>query len=390
MNPASARLIYLDNAATSWPKPDCVADAMLRFLRDIGANPGRSGHRLANEAERVRFTAREYIAKLLGLSDPLRILFMPNATTGLNLVLRGLLRPGDHVVATGMEHNAVMRPLRTLERAGVWLTIAHAQPDGTVDPQEIENAIRPRTRLVVVNHASNVCGTVLDLAAIANRTRAHNIPLLVDAAQTAGCWPIHIEHEQIDLLAFTGHKSLLGPAGTGGLAIHPHFDVDQLPPLIAGGTGSRSEHEYQPHFLPDKYEAGTTNNAGLAGLAAGVEYVLNRSIDSIRQHEANLTQHLIDGLRAIAGINVLGSHDAARQTPTVSFTLANRTPSEIAQRLDEEFGILCRPGLHCAPRAHSSLGTLPDGTVRLAAGLFTTAEQIDTTLAATQTIAETA
>ncbi len=380
-------MIYFDNAATSWPKPDCVHGAMARCLRDVGASPGRSGHRLANEAERIRFHAREAVAELLGLSDPLRVIFTPNATTALNLVILGLLSPGSHVVTTSMEHNSVMRPLRALERIGVTVSIVPCQPDGTLDPEAFEKHIRPETGLLVVNHASNVCGTVLPIREIGARARQHGIPLLVDAAQTVGCRPIDLDSDNIDLLAFSGHKSLLGPTGTGGLAISDAFDVHTLPPLIHGGTGSRSEYETQPDVLPDKYEAGTCNIVGLAGLAASVGYVLSRGVDNIRKHERSLTERLITGLRHIPGIHVHGTCDAERQTSSVSLTMDGCSPSEIAHQLDERFAIMCRPGLHCAPQAHRTLGTHPRGTVRLAPGPFSTEAEADTAVDAVRSLA---
>ena len=363
-------MIYLDNAATSWPKPDTVHDAVARCLRDVGANPGRSGHRLANEAERVRFDTREVLAELLGVTDPMRVVFTSNATMALNLVISGLLTPGTHVVTTGMEHNAVMRPLRALEQRGVSVSIIPCGADGSLDPRALDEHIRPETHLIVANHASNVCGTILPIRDIGAVARRHAIPFLVDTAQTAGCRPIDLIADNIDLLAFSGHKGLLGPTGIGGLAIHDDFDIDKLPPLIRGGTGSRAEHEHQPDFLPDKYEAGTPNLIGLAGLRAGVRYVLDRGVDEIGAHERVLTQRLIDGLREITGVQVFGTHDPNRQTAVVSFTIDGQSASDIAHALDEEYEIMCRPGLHCAPRAHQTLGTLPDGTIRFAPGPF--------------------
>ncbi len=380
-------MIYLDNAATSWPKPDCVHEAMLRYMRDVGANPGRSGHRLANEAERIRLDAREAIAELFGVKDPMRVIFAHNATTALNLVIRGVLPPGAHAVTTGMEHNAVMRPLRVLEQQGVSLSVAPCEPDGTLEPQALDEHIRPATRLIVANHASNVCGTVLPIREIGAMARRHGIPFLVDVAQTGGCWPIDLRADNIDLLAFSGHKGLLGPTGTGGLAIHEDFDIDRLPPLVCGGTGSRSEHEQQPDFLPDKYEGGTPNIVGIAGLAASVRYVLDRGVDRICEHERSLTRRLIDDLSRIAGLRLIGTRDASRQTAAVSFTIDGQSAGEIARVLDERFGIMCRPGLHCAPRAHRTLGTLPEGTVRLSPGAFSTAQEIDQTVEAVARLA---
>ena len=380
-------MIYLDNAATSWPKPDTVHEAMLGYMRDVGANPGRSGHRLANEAERIRLDAREAIAELFGVKDPMRVVFAYNATTALNLAICGLLPPGAHAVTTGMEHNAVMRPLRALEQQGVSVSVVPCEPDGTLDPQALGEHIRPQTRLIVANHASNVCGTVLPIREMGATARRHGIPFLVDAAQTGGCWPIDLRADNIDLLAFSGHKGLLGPTGTGGLAIHDDFDIDRLPALVCGGTGSRSEHEQQPDFLPDKYEGGTPNIVGLAGLAASVRYVLDRGVDRICEHERSLTRRLIDDLSSIAGLRLIGTRDASRQTAAVSFTIDGQSAGEIARVLDERFGIMCRPGLHCAPRAHRTLGTLPEGTVRLSPGAFSTAQEIDQTVEAVARLA---
>lgn len=380
-------MIYLDNAATSWPKPDGVADAMVRFLRDVGANPGRSGHALANAAEHVRLDAREAVAALFNLSDPFRVIFTAGATSAINLVLHGLLTPGAHVVTTGIEHNAVMRPLRGLEARGVSVAVVPCRPDGSLEVTSVEQCLTPATRLIVINHASNVCGTVLPVRDIGALARSRGIPLLVDAAQTAGAWPIDLGADPIDLLAFCGHKGLLGPTGTGGLAISESFDIDRLPPLIHGGTGSRSEQDVQPDFLPDKYEAGTPNIVGLAGLAASVRYVLARGVDVIRRHEQGLAARLIAELKDIAGVQVYGTGDATRQVAVVSFNIAGRTCAEVASSLEQGFGVLCRPGLHCAPVAHRTLGTLPGGTVRFAPGLFTTSDEIERTVDAVRRVA---
>ena len=380
-------MIYLDNAATSWPKPDCVLEAMNRFLHEIGANPGRSGHRLANQAEAIRFDTREALAGLVGVRDPMRIVFTHNATAALNLAIRGLLTPGSHVITTGMEHNAVMRPLRDLENRGAALSLMPCEKDGSLDPEQLGSLIRPETRLIVVNHASNVCGTLLPIRRIGEIAHQHGVPLLVDAAQTAGGQPIDLYADNVALLAFTGHKSLLGPTGTGGLAIRDDFDITNLPPLEAGGTGSRSEQEYQPDFMPDKYEAGTSNIVGLAGLNAGVRYILEREIPTIMAHEQSLTQRLLNGLREIPRVRVFGTGRPRQQTAVVSFLIDGQSVSEVAHRLDEEFEIMTRPGLHCAPAAHQTLGTKPHGTIRLAPGLFTTENQIDETLAAIHNIA---
>ncbi len=383
-------MLYLDNAATSWPKPPEVAAAMTAFLNDVGANPGRAGHRRAMDAARIVADAREAIAQLVGASDPLRVVFGANATEALNLALTGLLRPGDHVVCSSMEHNAVMRPLRALEADGVQVSVVPCSPTGSLDPSDVEDALRPNTRIVVVTHASNVTGTILPIADLGWLARRRGLLLLVDAAQTAGCVPIDVAEDAVDLLAFTGHKGLLGPMGTGGLVIGERVDLGALRPLKYGGTGSRSATEYMPEFLPDRYEAGTPNVVGLAGLAAGVSWVLARGVLEIRRHEMALTAQLLAGLGGIEAVSIQGPRDAERQTATVSFTIAGCEPSEVGQLLDEEYGVLCRVGLHCAPAAHRTLGTFPAGTVRFALGAFSTAADVDEAVRAVAGIAQAA
>jgi cysteine desulfurase family protein len=383
-------MVYFDNAATSWPKPLCVAEAMTQYLAEIGASPGRSGHRLAVEAARRLYEAREAVAELLHAPDPLRVVFGPNATEALNLALCGLLRPGDHAITGSMEHNSVMRPLRALERNGVHITVVPCSPKGALDPADLAKAIRPNTILIALNHASNVTGALLPVAEAGRIAREHDLLLLVDAAQTAGAYPIDMQSDAIDLLAFTGHKSLYGPTGTGGLVIGDRVDVGQLRPLKRGGTGSRSEHEEQPEFLPDLCESGTPNAVGLAGLAASTRWVMAQGVERIRAHESALTSELLAGLAAIPGVTVYGPCDARQQTAAVSFTIAGVEVSEIGLRLDEEYAIMCRVGLHCAPAAHRTLGTFPTGTVRFGLGFFNTAQQVETALEAVAALARAA
>jgi cysteine desulfurase family protein len=380
-------MIYFDNAATSWPKPPGVAQAMLHFLDEIGANPGRSAHRLSVASARIVYAAREAVAALFHAPDPLRVVFGHNATEALNLVLRGLLRPGDHVVTGSMEHNSVMRPLRALERQSVQLNIVPCSPQGLLDPADVEAAIQPNTAMIVLNHASNVVGTLSPVAEVGRIARWHDALLLVDAAQTGGAFPIDVQADHIDLLAFTGHKSLYGPMGTGGLIFGERVDVSRLEPLKRGGTGSRSEREEQPDFLPDMCESGTPNAVGLAGLKAGVRWVLERGVDAIHAHEQALTRRLIDGLKEISGVTVYGGLDASRQTATVSFNVAGMSSSEVGLQLDEEHGILCRVGLHCAPAAHKTIGTFPDGTVRFGLGVLNTVKQVDAAVQAVHRLA---
>lgn len=380
-------MIYLDNAATSYPKPPAVLAAMNDFLERAGGNPGRSGHRLSIEAGRIVYDTRESLAEFFGVRDLLRVIFALNATHGLNTALQGLLKPGDRVVTGGMEHNAVMRPLRDLEQHGIQVDVVAANADGTHSVSAWSAALEAGARLVVLNHASNVCGTIAPIEEVAKLAHKAGALILVDAAQTGGVLPIHVTEMGIDLLAFTGHKGLQGPPGTGGLILADSFDPTQLTPLVRGGTGSRSEFEIQPDDLPDRYESGTPNGVGIAGLGAGLNWLKERGLDEIRAHEVELTRHLRQGLRNIKGVRLYGVDDPELSTAVVSFTLEGRRVSEVGYRLDEEFEIFCRVGLHCAPAAHRSIGSFPEGTVRLAPGAMTTLEEIESTVRAVERIA---
>ena len=380
------RLVYFDNAATSWPKPAGMIEAMGDYSGMIGGSPGRSGHRRSLDAGRIIMETREALAELFGCDDSLRIAFTKNATEALNMALQGLLHPGDHVIASGMEHNSVMRPLRFLETQGVQISVVSCSGEGLLNPGDVRAAIGPRTRLLVVAHASNVTGTIQPIAALGQIAREHGFLFCLDAAQTAGVLPIHVAEMAIDLLAFSGHKSLFGPQGTGGLYIREGIER-QLRPLTMGGTGSRSEFETQPDFMPDKYESGTPNAIGLAGLGAGVRFVLAEGIDAIRRKEEELTERFLKGLASMNGVTVYGPPDAASRTAAVSFDIAGVSPSEAALELDERFGILCRPGLHCAPAAHRTIGTFPQGTIRFGFGYFNTEEEISIGLEAIRSIA---
>ncbi len=381
-------MIYFDNAATSWPKPPGVAEAMTHFLNEVGANPGRAAHRRAVASGRILYEAREAVAELFGAPNPLRLVWCKNVTEALNLALQGLLRPGDHVVTSSVEHNSMMRPLRALERQGVALTVVACSPEGVLDPADVEAAIRPNTKLIALNHASNVVGTLLPVAEVSDICRRRRLLLLVDVAQTGGAYPIDVQTDGIDLLAFTGHKSLGGPMGTGGLIVGERVDETKLKPLIRGGTGSRSEQERQPDFLPDMCESGTPNVVGLAGLEAGVRWVLEQGVEALRVHETALTHRLIAGLGAISGVTIYGPLDAELQTATVSFNVAGIPPSEMGLRLDEEYGVLCRVGLHCSPAAHKTIGTFPGGTVRFGLSGFNTADEVEAALVGVENLAQ--
>lgn len=370
-------LVYLDNSATSWPKPKEVLESIRKAIEQYGANPGRSGHKLAIEAARIIYETREALAELFGLEDPERVILTKNVTEALNLVLYGFLKPGDHVITSSMEHNSVMRPLRDLEKKGVEVTQIRASEKGEIDPQDVLKSIRKNTKLIVLVHLSNVTGTIMPVEEVLKISKDHGIPLLLDAAQSAGTIPINLKELPVDLLAFTGHKGLFGPQGTGGLIINTEGLEKRIEPLMRGGTGSKSEEEEQPEFLPDKYESGTPNTPGIAGLGEGVRFILKEGIERIREKKEKLTLKLIEGLKEIKGVKLYGPLDPKKQIGIVSFNLEGKSPSEVSHLLDEKYNILSRPGLHCAPSAHKSIGTFPFGTVRFSVGYFNTEEEIE-------------
>lgn len=375
-------MIYMDNAATSFPKAPGVVEAVAYYLEHIGASAGRGAHRLAREADNILWETRNLLAELFGVSDPKRVVFALNVTQALNMALFGLLKDGDHVVTTSMEHNSVMRPLRHLELVrSISISVAQADRNGLLEPQKVLDLIRPETRLVVMNHASNVTGGILPVEEVARAKGP--VMLLVDAAQTGGSVPIRMEDWGVDLLAFTGHKSLLGPPGVGGLCLSPHV---QLPPLIHGGTGTGSESHHQPLELPLAMEAGTHNMAGIAGLRASVSYILARGVSSIMEHEARLLEELLKGLKRVMGLSVYGPSGVRERVPVVSINMVGMHPDHLAKVLEEGFGILVRPGLHCSPSAHQTLGTFPEGTVRISLGPLHGKEEVNALLEALQEI----
>ena len=368
-------IIYFDNAATSWPKPPEVNAAMQKYMREIGANPGRSGHRLSVEAARIIYDVREKLAQLFNVYDPLRIVLTKNATEALNIAILGFLKPGDHVITSSMEHNSVMRPLRAMEHRGIGLTVISSDKSGIINPAQISASIKNNTKGIFITHASNVTGTIMPVADIGRIAREHGLVFCVDAAQTAGCYPIDVKAMNIDLLAFTGHKSLFGPSGTGGLYIREGLEK-RIEPLCVGGTGSRSEVEEQPDFMPDRYEAGTPNTVGIAGLQAGLDFVLSTGVSEIKHKEEGLVEMFIEGIRNVPGMILYGKTDAQKRTPVVSFNIDGMDPADVALKLDERFKIMARSGIHCAPSAHKTIGTYPKGAVRFAFSYFNTQEQV--------------
>ena len=366
--------VYLDNAATSWPKPETVYTAVDHFMREVGCTPGRGGHRREEEAQRIADETRGALAQLFHAPDPQGVAFTLNATQAINMALKGLLRPGDHVVTSSIEHNAMWRPLQALQRRGIRHTAVPCAPDGTMDPADVEAALRSPTRLVAVLHASNVLGSLLPIAEVGEVAHRHGAVLLVDAAQTAGAYPIHMQAMGIDLLAFAGHKGTYGPHGTGGLVVHPGIKLETW---VEGGSGVLSRSDTMPEELPMRLEAGTQNAAGLAGLLAGVQFVLEQGVDRIRAHEMALAGRLIERLQAIPGLRVLGPVDLERRTAVVSVTVQGYVPDQLAAVLDKVFGVATRAGLHCAPQAHRVAETLDRGALRFSPGFFTTAQEVD-------------
>ena len=378
-------MIYLDNAATSWPKPESVYQTMDEFLRTKAGNPGRGGHSMAIAASETVEETRLLLARLINAADKDRVIFTLNCTDSLNIGLKGLLGPGDHVIISSLEHNSVARPLRKLEREGVRVTRLSPPSGGDfVSPRDVARAITRETKLVVMNHASNVTGVIQPIEEYGLITRRHNLIFMVDAAQTAGKYPLDVQANNIDLLAFSGHKGLFGPPGTGALYISERVDLDSL---REGGTGSRSESEEQPTDLPDKFESGTVNCAGIAGLGAGLKFIFKEGRKKILGHEQLLTERLLEGLSHVPRVTVYKVKDRSEQAPVVSFNLEGSTPGESGTILDQAFDIKVRTGLHCAPAVHRTIGTFPLGTIRVSPGYFNTREEIDFTIEAIKKIA---
>lgn len=376
-------IIYMDNAATSFPKPETVYKAVTDAMRHAGGNPGRSGHQLTLAANRLIFEAREALAERLGASDSSQIIFTSNATEALNLAIMGIVKEGSHVITSNMEHNSVSRPLHALKGRGVEVTNVGCSEEGLLDLDELRSSIRQNTTLIVCTHASNVIGTIQPIKEIGTFARGKGIPFLVDAAQTAGSVPIDVEEMNIDLLAAAGHKSLLGPQGTGLLYIAPHIELE---PLKYGGTGAGPVGDDQPMELPDRFEAGTMNTPGIAGLAAGLRFIAQTGLGAIREKEITLVGRLMDGLADIDGVTIYGPIEPEKRASLLSFNIEGMDPSLVSFSLDNDYGIMTRGGLHCAPHAHSFLGTFPGGCVRLSPGYFNTTEEVDTVLAAIREI----
>lgn len=377
-------MLYLDNAATSFPKAPGVAQEISRFLLESAGNPGRSGHRLALAAEQLIEDLRARLTRFFGGDDPRRMIFAFSTTDALNMALKGVLglpvesphRP--HVVTTVLEHNSVSRPLEALVQAGrIELTRVECDEAGFVDPAAIERSLTPTTQMIVMTHASNVLGTIQDIAAVGQIARRHDVLFCVDAAQTAGVVPLSVREMHIDLLAFPGHKGLLGPTGTGGLWISAACAARKWRTWREGGTGGDSSHPVQPQEWPHLLEAGTPNTVGLAGLSASLEYVTQQPAGATLAHEQSLIQHLRERLAGDPRLTFYGCVDAKRCVGAASLNLAGYNPQDVAAILDSHFEIAVRAGLHCAPEVHRRLGTFPQGAVRVSPGVFNTSEDID-------------
>jgi cysteine desulfurase / selenocysteine lyase len=379
--------IYLDNAATSYPKPPGVMEAVERALRDEGAAEGRSATRAALRVHEVVARCRERAARLLGATQSERIVFTFNGTDSLNLALHGLLRPGDHVVTSAIEHNSALRPLRNLRDRGVEVSYVPGDSEGRVNPDEVKRALRDNTRLVALVHAANVTGTIQPIDSVGELAREAGAFFLVDAAQTAGHLPIDVSRSPIDILAAPGHKGLLGPLGTGVLYVAQDVE-EQLQSVRQGGTGSNSEDDLQPARLPDKYECGNHNVPGLFGLEAALAWIEERTVAELRRHERALTEQLVTALAPIKGLRIYGRQSAEDRVGVVSVTLDGFEPQELATILDGSFGIETRAGLHCAPGVHRCLGTFAGGgTLRFSVGPFTTGAEIEAAATALGSIA---
>lgn len=360
-------MYYFDNAATSFPKPQKVYDKMLEAMKEYGANPGRSGHKLALRAGREIFNTRQLLSELFGIEDPLDIAFTFNCTESLNIGIQGILKPGDHVVTTSMEHNSVLRPIKALERYGVEHTIVWADNDGRVSKEGIEAAIKENTALIVMTHMSNLLGTVMPITEVGLLSRSKGIPFMVDAAQSAGVVPLDVNKDNIDILAFPGHKGLFGPQGTGGVYIRKGIPIK---PLTYGGTGSASHSMIQPQIMPDMLESGTPNAPGIAALGEGIKFINDTGIKRIKKHEEDLLRHFLEEAENIEGLKLYGPGNTGEQLGVAAFNLRDLDSSHLAFILNEEYEILARPGLHCAPLAHETIGTTAQGAVRFSFGIF--------------------
>lgn len=369
------RRVYLDNGSTSFPKAPGVTDAMKNFMDNVGTNINRGGYEDAYAAEDVIFSTREKLCSLFHFPRSRNVIFTPNITYSLNYIIKGYLKPGDHVLVSAMEHNAMMRPLVQIAKHGVTFDRMPCNSDGELLLNEVEGLIRPNTKAILMLHGSNICGTLLPVEQVGEICKKHGLKFVVDSAQTAGIFPIDMQKMNIDCLAFTGHKSLLGPQGIGGFILTDEM-ADQMEPLITGGTGSVSDTEIQPDFLPDKFESGTMNIPAIYGLDAALSYLQRTGLEEIRTYELELTQLFLEGVGNMDQVRIVGRKDLEQRAPVVSLDFLGRDNAQISFLLDSEHGISTRCGMHCAPNAHKTLGTFPQGTVRFSFGHKNTPEEV--------------
>lgn len=377
--------IYMDNGATSFPKAPKVASAMCQYIEEIGTNVGRGAYENAFEAQRVIEETREKLCQLFNFDNTSNVIFTKNITESMNVMIKGLLKDGDHVIVSSLEHNAVMRPLTSLQAEGVSFDRAEHDVEGNLIIDSIEALIKTNTKAIIMTHASNVCGTILDLETVGAIAKKHNLFFIVDAAQTAGLIEVDMQKLQADAIAFTGHKGLLGPQGTGGFLIKDAL-AKEIPPFIEGGTGSKSDSEEQPMYLPDKYESGTPNTVGLFGLHAALCYLEEKGIQSILEIEHARTQQFIEGVSAMSDVRIVGTKDLDKRTAVVSLDFSPRDNAEISWTLEQNHGIATRVGMHCAPSAHKALKTFPQGTVRFSFSSFTTEEEVNIAIEAIKSL----
>ncbi len=367
--------IYLDNAATSYPKPEQVAKAVYDFMTDIGVSSGRGGYKKAMVADKIVYDTRKLISKLFNQNDPKKVIFTSNVTEAVNMALYGILEENDHVITSSLEHNAVWRCLKTMQRdKGIAVSNVPCDVDGVTNAEEVETLINKNTKLIVFNHASNVLGSIQPVRQIGEIAKKHNILFLVDAAQTAGAFDIDMQRDNIDIIAFTGHKSLMGPMGTGGLAIRENVDIKSIK---QGGTGGDSAYPYQVDYYPNKLEVGTMNISGIAGLKSALEYIENEGIKTIHDKEKELRAYAYQSLKKIRGIKLYGPDESKDAAMVISFNIEGIRCEDIAYKLDKNYDIMIRAGLHCAPLAHEVIGTVKTGTARVGIGYFNTKDEID-------------
>ncbi len=373
------RRVYLDNGATSFPKAPGVVESMSTYLTSVGCNVNRGSYDISFEAENIVYETRELICELFNFPKAENVIFTKNITESLNVLIKGLLKAGDHVIVSSMEHNAVMRPLNSLQKHGIEYTRVKCNILGELNIEDVVSSIKPNTKAVIMTHASNVCGTVLDLKGVGSICKEKGLYFIIDSAQTAGFLDIDYESLNADAIAFTGHKSLLGPQGIGGFVISDKLS-DEITPFIEGGTGSLSDEEIQPEYMPDKFEAGTLNIPGIYGLNASLKYIMKEKVSTIREKELYLLEHFLEGLLNIPNVNIVGKKDLSHRTAVVSIDVPGRDNAEISYELSSKFGIMTRCGLHCAPSAHKTLNTFPRGTIRFSFSHFNTMDEVEYTI----------